>query len=251
MFVELIKCQITQARKVDSLRFCLSAADVCPVQVQREFLTVFRMPLRSVWAATESIGSLSYGLEPGPVSRIAPGAQVCLVDDNGAPVRPGEVGELLIRGPNVTTGYWAHPDRIDEATCDGWYHTGDLMRQGNSDDLWFVSRKKDLIIRGGSNISPIEVERALMDHRAVRDAAVFGVPDPVLGERVAALVQLVGNVEKAVLEGIRLSAKARLADYKVPERLQIVDAIPRNALGKVDRKSLPAMLSDVNATALL
>ena len=88
----------------------------------------------------------------------------------------GEVGELLVRGPSVTVGYWSGPGQIS-VPSDGWFHTGDLMREGEQSELWFVSRKKDLIIRGGSNISPIEVEGVLMAHPAVRDAAVIGIPD--------------------------------------------------------------------------
>jgi long-chain acyl-CoA synthetase len=245
MFVDMMRRQRARARKVDALRFCLSSGDVCPMQLQQEFPDVFGVPLRSVWASTEAtVGSFAYGRQPGPVSRIAPGAQVRLVDDDGAPVPRGDVGELLVRGPSLTIGYWAGPGRVDDAKPDGWFHTGDLMRQGEDDDFWFVARKKDLIIRGGSNISPVEVERVLLAHSAVRDAAVFGVPDPALGQRVAAVVQLAENSGSAALDDILVNTKAKLADYKVPERLKIVGAIPRNALGKVDRKSLPAMMSD-------
>ncbi|HEY0341527.1 MAG TPA: class I adenylate-forming enzyme family protein, partial [Steroidobacteraceae bacterium] len=162
MFVELLRRQRAQPRKVDTLEFCAVAGDVCPAKVQASFPDVFGVPLRTLWGATEVAGSLIHGLKTGPVSRVAPDAQVRLVDDNGVQVARGAVGELLIRGPNVTVGYWVSPDRVDPATVDGWYATGDLMRQGEQDDLWFVARKKDLIIRGGSNISPAEVERVLL-----------------------------------------------------------------------------------------
>ena len=148
------------------------------------------------------VGAVIDGLQPGPVTRIAPGAQIRLVDDEGRNVPRGEVGEFLVRGPYVTVGYWVVPDRIDDATRDGWYHSGDLMRQGEGDELWFVGRKKDIIIRGGSNISPVEVERVLLSHRLVRDAAVFGVPDPLLGQRVAAIVQLSSGAGDAALGAI-------------------------------------------------
>jgi acyl-CoA synthetase (AMP-forming)/AMP-acid ligase II len=118
------------------------------------------------------------------------------------------------------------------------------MRQGEGDDIWFVARKKDLIIRGGSNVSPLEVERVLLEHPAVRDAAVVGIPDTVLGQRVAAVVQLRRGTARAALDDILVRTKAQLADYKVPERLRAVDSIPRNAIGKVDRNSLAAMLAD-------
>jgi len=247
MYIELLARQRRQARNVDTLRFCLTGGDVCPIDVQRDFVTVFGVPLRSVWASTEVVGSLIYGLEPGPVSRIAPGAEIRIANDNGAPVPRGEVGELLLRGPNVTVGYWVDEERIDPATSDGWFRTGDLVRRGKTDDLWFVGRKKDLIIRAGSNISPAEVEQVLMTHPGVRDALVVGVPDATLGQRVAALVQLRDTPHGDVLDDILASTRAQLADYKVPERLKIVDEIPRNTLGKIDRRSAVAILLEGEA----
>jgi long-chain acyl-CoA synthetase len=112
----------------------------------------------------------------------------------------------------VTVGYWIGPDRIDAATRDGWYHSGDLMRQGEGDELWFVGRKKDIIVRGGSNISPVEVERVLLSHPLVHDAAVFGVPDPVLGQRVAAVVRPPSGVGDTVLADVLRYTKKQHAD---------------------------------------
>jgi long-chain acyl-CoA synthetase len=243
MYAEMMRCQQTRTRNVDSLRFCLSGGDICPVELQQAFPEVFGLPLRSVWGSTE-VGAFVHGLRVGPVCRIPPDMQVRLVDDKGAPVPRGTVGELLVRGPSVTVGYWTGPGRTDDPKSDGWFPTGDLMRQGEDDDLWFVARKKDLIIRGGSSISPVEVERVLLAHPAVRDVAVVGVPDAVLGQRVAALVELAGNARRTALDDILASARAQLADYKVPEWLKIVGEIPRNALGKIDRKSLLAMMEN-------
>ena len=148
-----------------------------------------------------------------------------------------------MRGPHVTIGYWAGPGQITDAPQGGWFYTGDLMRQDEKGDLWFVSRKKHLIIRGGSNIAPVEIERVLMYHPAVRVAAVVGVPDPELGERVAGFVQLADDAHGVEVKEILAFATERLADYKVPETLQIVDEIPRNALGKIDRRLLLTMIS--------
>jgi long-chain acyl-CoA synthetase len=114
--------------------------------------------------------------------------------------------------------------------------------QDESGDLWFVSRKKHLIIRGGSNISPVEVERVLMAHPAVRDAAVVGLPDHDLGQRVAGFVQLADSVFGVDLNEILAFATKRLADYKVPETLEIIDHIPRNTLGKIDRRLILTMI---------
>jgi long-chain acyl-CoA synthetase len=213
---------------------------VFPVQLQLDFEATFCVPLCNTWGSTEATGPLRYGLRPGPVTRIAPGAQIRLVDDEGKDVPRGEIGEFLVRGPYVTVGYWVGPDRIDDATHDGWYHSGDLMRQGEGEELWFVGRKKDIIIRGGSNISPVEVEQVLLSHPLVRDAAVFGVPDPVLGQRVAAVVQLSNGAGDDALGEIMKDTKRQIADYKAPERLLALDAVPRNPLGKVDRRAAAA-----------
>lgn len=245
MFAALLQHQRSRPRNVDSLRTCLVAGDVCPPQLQTEFSACFGVPLRSVWASTETCGSLTYGLQSGPVSRAVYGMQVRLVDDNHVPVPLSEVGELALRGPNVSIGYWAGPGLIEDAPEDGWFYTGDLMRQDENGNLWFVSRKKHLIIRGGSNISPIEVEQVLASHPAVRDAAVVGVKDAELGQRVAGFVQLANGMTQTVTpNGIQAHVSERLADYKVPESLTIVPEIPRNALGKIDRKLLLAMISD-------
>src|SRR6202011_389841 len=106
--------------------------DVCSPQLQRDFGIEFGVPLRSAWAATEAAGSLTYGLRPGPGSRIVPGAQVRLVDDAGVPVRRSEVGELVVRGPNVSVGYWAGPGVIEGAPENGWDRTGEFMWQDRS-----------------------------------------------------------------------------------------------------------------------
>jgi long-chain acyl-CoA synthetase len=236
MYDALMQHQRKRPRNVSSLRRCLCGGDVCPIQLQVDFEAAFGAPLRNFWAATEVCGSLRPGLQPGPVTRTTPGAQIRFVDDEGRDVRRGEAGEFLVRGPYVTVGYWVGPGRIDDATRDGWYHSGDLMQQGEGDELWFVGRKKDINIRGGSNISPVEVERVLLSHPLVRDAAVFGAPDPLLGQRVAAIVQLSSGAADAALGDILRDIRQELADYKAPERLWAVDAVPRNPLGKVDRR---------------
>ena len=245
MFGALLRSQQARARKFDSLRSCLTGGDVCPPQLQEQFSSAFGVPLRSVWAATEACACLTYGLEPGPVHRAVNGTEIRLVNEHDAPVATDEIGELVLRGPNLSIGYWAGPGLIEGAPKDGWFYTGDLMRQDERGNLWFVSRKKHLIIRGGSNISPVEVEQVLTSHLAVQDAAVIGVPDPELGERVAAFIQLVpADPQRTNLKDIRRHLAERLADYKIPEKLKIVSEVPRNALGKIDRKALNSLYSN-------
>jgi long-chain acyl-CoA synthetase len=244
-YAGLLEAQQAKPREVSSLRVCLTAADACPIDLQKRFTATFRAPLYNVWGATEVAGQLTFGLQPGPVIRITEDAQIRLVDENGADVAHGEIGELLIRGKNVFVGYWDDPAATAQSLKNGWYHTGDLMRRGEGDELWFVSRKKDIIIRGGTNISPAEVEEALVaSHLAVEAAGAVGRPDPVLGQRVFAFVKLAAGAKEDVVAEILQNVARRLAPYKVPEDLRVIDALPRNALGKVDRRALERMISE-------
>ncbi|MEZ2131914.1 MULTISPECIES: class I adenylate-forming enzyme family protein [unclassified Sinorhizobium] len=243
MFSAMLERQRTQPRDISSLRFCLAGGDVCPAALQQEFPFVFDRPLHSNWGMSETAGVLAFGKRPGPVYPIVPGVEIRLVDDKANPVPRGMPGELLVRGANIALGYWVGPGQVEPCGADGWLATGDIMRQDERNELWFVSRKKDLIVRGGSNISPIEVEEVLRTHPSVRDVAVLGTPDLELGQRVAALIALADGSQDGVLVDILATARARLADYKLPERLQVVEEIPKNAFGKIDRKSLPGLLT--------
>jgi long-chain acyl-CoA synthetase len=243
-YAHLLERQQAEPRDLSSLRVCLTGADLCPVDLQERVTSTFGTPLYNFWAASEVVGSLTFGIDKGPVARIVEGAQVRLIDETGAEVPRGEIGELLVRGANVFTGYWNDPSATEQSLKVGWYHTGDLMRRGMNNDLWFVSRKKDIIIRGGTNISPIEVEEALVAcHPAVEEAAVVGKPDNVLGQRVFGFVKLAAGAKDTVVTEILQNVAKRLASYKVPEDLQAVEALPRNALGKVDRKMLQGIVT--------
>jgi long-chain acyl-CoA synthetase len=241
-FAAMIECQRALPRSTSSLRMCLSAGDVCPLSVQNAFPHVFGCPLRSMWGMTEAIGALAYGRRPGPVMRIPDGAEIRVVDHTGAQVAPGNAGELWVRGAYVSVGYWISPGCIDEGSHEGWLATGDIVCQTDTDELQFVARKKDLIVRGGSNISPVEVEQVLKSHPMVRDAVVFGIPDVTLGERVAALIELNEGAGEEALANIASFCGVQLADYKVPETLKAIPRIPRNALGKIERRTMPSLL---------
>jgi acyl-CoA synthetase (AMP-forming)/AMP-acid ligase II len=193
------------------------------------------------------VGATTIGLEPGPVSRLLPNVGCRIVDDAGRDVPRGEVGEVLLTGEMVSSGYW-NDGVIMPLSTDGWYHTGDLMRRGEGDELWFVARKKELIIVGGANVAPAEVEAVLRNHRAVADVAVVGLPCPVMGQRIAAVIALTPGTHKAALDDIRRFASAELADYKTPERWLIVDAVPRNRLSKIDRPAAAALFESEAAS---
>jgi long-chain acyl-CoA synthetase len=244
-YAGLLEAQQAKPRDVSSLRICLTGADVCPIDLQKRATSALGAPLYNIWGATEVAGQLTYGLQPGPVLRIGEKDQVRLVDEDGVDVAHGEVGELLIRGANVFVGYWNDPAATAQSLKDGWYYTGDLVRRGEGDELWFVSRKKDIIIRGGTNISPAEVEEALCAcHPAVEAAGAVGKPDPVLGQRVFGFVKLAPGAKQGVVAEILKNVAGRLASYKIPEGLRVIDALPRNALGKIDRRALERMVSE-------
>jgi acyl-CoA synthetase (AMP-forming)/AMP-acid ligase II len=247
-YAAMADAQQKRGRDLSALRFCLTVGDCCPVVLQQRVTSLFGAPLHNLWGASEVIGQMAYGLRPGPVVRITSDAQVRVVDDQGNDVAEGEIGEMLVRGDNVFKGYWNDAKATAAALRDGWYHTGDLMRRGEGDELWFVSRKKDIIIRSGTNISPVEIEEAIMaSHPAVGQAAVVGLPDEVLGQRVFAFVTLSGTVARdAVIAALVSTLSGRLTAYKVPEAIMVVDKMPRNALSKIDRQKLVAMATEAD-----
>jgi acyl-coenzyme A synthetase/AMP-(fatty) acid ligase len=245
-YAALLERQRSRPRDLSSLRICITAADMCPLELQSQVTSEFNAPLYNLWGATEVVGSLTFGLRSGPVSRISKGAQIRLVDENGSDVTGHEAGELLVRGSNVFLGYWNDAGATETSLKDGWYHTGDIMRRGEMDELWYVSRKKDIIIIGGTNVSPLEVEGALVaSHPEIAEAAVVGIPDSILGQRVFGFVTLVNGAKESICSEILRNVAQKLASYKVPVRLKVLHEMPRNALSKVDRSLLKALAAKV------
>jgi long-chain acyl-CoA synthetase len=250
-YAALLASQRRKPRNLRSLRFCLTGGDACPIDLQEQVTSAFGAPLYNGWAATEAAGNLKFGLRPGPIARIGDGTQIRLVDNNGNDVADGEIGELLLRAENIFDGYWNDPAATAESLRDGWYHTGDLMRRGEGDEVLFVARKKDIIIRGGTNISPMEVEQAITaSHPTVTEAAVIGVADGALGQRILGFVSLAKGTNAAVVSEILDNLATRLAAYKIPERLIVLGALPRNALSKVDRKALQTIAADLPSSSV-
>jgi acyl-coenzyme A synthetase/AMP-(fatty) acid ligase len=240
MFGQLVEAQRRRPRNMASLQVCYSIADVCPSSTQEAFEAAFGKPLRSVWGMTEVIGPYTWGTEPGTVFRPLPNVEVRLLDGDGRDVAPGEPGEFAVRGACVSLGYWTSPGRVTAFPA-GWCCTGDIMRQDGAGNIWFISRANDVIKRHGQFVFPAEVEAVLSAHPAVRDAGVAGLPDGNHGHRVVGFVQLAQGAEPGALEGILQAAALQLAGHKLPERLVPVHAVPRNALGKIDRKQLALM----------
>lgn len=242
------------ADSLRSLREVWTGGADCPESIRRAFETKFGRPVLATYGLSEaptvvSIDSPDGLHRPGASGRPLPHLRVRVTDEHGATAAPGDTGEIRVSAADdryrPMLGYWNRPEASAEALDQGELRTGDL---GFLDDQGFLhirDRAGLLIIRGGANVYPAEVERALADHRHVAAAAVFGVADERLGERVAALIEVRdreafardGGID-AVLDHLR----EQLARYKVPERIAVVDALPRNAMGKVVRTGLVDLL---------
>jgi long-chain acyl-CoA synthetase len=233
----LVREQRRQPREVGSLQAATVMGDTCPVQIETDFQAVFGVPLRSFWAATEDVGATVADGRVGPYMRVLERATVRVVDAEDRPVRTGEVGELVVSSPTTSPGYWQGPDNVAPLPR-GQFRSGDLVREVSPRLLEYVARQKDLIVRGGSNISPTDVEEALRAHPDVVDAGVAGLPDPQLGERVGALLVLDSATSRDSVSDVLAWLEQRIAKYKVPEVVALVDAIPRNALTKIDRAAV-------------
>jgi long-chain acyl-CoA synthetase len=159
------------------------------------------------------------------------------MDNSDREVPQGEVGEIVIRGPNLMTGYWRRPDATAEAIRDGWFHTGDLARVDEDGYFYIVDRKKDMIIRGGYNVYPREIEEVLYEHPAIAEAAVIGLPHPALGEEVAAAVALKPGATVSA-EELRDFVKAQVAAYKYPRHVWIVEVLPKGPTGKIQKRDI-------------
>ena len=172
--------------------------------------------------------------KPGSVGRPLPCAEVRVVDDDGHDVPAGDVGELWIRGPMVTPGYFGDAAATDAAITDGWLHSGDYARVDDEGYVFILDRKKDMIMRGGNKVYSVELEYLLVSHPDIAEAAVFGVPDRLAYESVAAYV--VPATGRSVDVGRRPEwVGGRMADYAVPRHVRVVDVIPRNRTGKIDK----------------
>jgi long-chain acyl-CoA synthetase len=160
-----------------------------------------------------------------------------VVDDNGQEVPTGEIGEILIKGHNVMKGYLNQPEATAEAIKDGWFATGDMAKVDEDGYFFIVDRKKELIIRGGYNVYPREVEEVLYEHPAVREAAVVGVPHAELGEEVGAAIALKEGAD-ADPEEIKAFVKEQVAAYKYPRKVWLVDDLPKGPTGKILKREI-------------
>ena len=176
------------------------------------------------------------GLSPAKRSRMK-GTQVKVVNEQGAELPDEEEGEILMSGPMIMKGYWNKPAETAEAIKDGWLYTGDIGYRDSDGYFYITERKKDLIIKGGENIAPREVEEVIYTHPKVSEAAVIGIPDPTYGEEIKAFVVL-NPGQEASAEEIIDHCKERIKRFKSPKQVEFLDALPKSLVGKILRKEL-------------
>jgi long-chain acyl-CoA synthetase len=227
------------------MRLWGSGAAPLPLEIVEPFETKFGGRILEGYGLTEAAPvvaahRLSGVRKLGSVGQPIPGVEVTILDDDDRALPAGEVGEVGVRGRNVMLGYYGLPEETARTLRNGWLHTGDMGKLDADGFLYIVERKKDLIIRGGFNIYPREVEEVLYAHPKVAEAAVVGVRDPLMGEDVLAFVALRPGAAAAEDEIIGF-CQARLAKYKCPKQVRFVDALPKNPVGKILRKELRAL----------
>ncbi|MET8446138.1 long-chain-fatty-acid--CoA ligase [Streptomyces sp. NPDC005209] len=227
---------------VSTLRMCVSGGASLPVEVLHGFERRFGCMVLEGFGMSETSPVVSFNhpdrpRKPGSVGTPIQDVEVRLLDEKGQDVAPGEVGELAVRGPNVMKGYWNRPEETAAVLPDGWLRSGDLARRDEDGYLYIVDRKKDMIIRGGYNVYPREIEEVLHEHPAVALAAVLGVPHERLGEEVGAAVVLRKDA-RATPEDLRQFVKERVAAYKYPRTVWVVDALPTGPSGKILKREI-------------
>ena len=241
MYSALISAHRIRPRDVSSVRRFFAGGDSVPLELQREFLDCVEHPLHEIFGTTEN-GLICANLSSahrhrGSFGRPVPGVDVTIVGRDGTSLPENYTGEMIVRSRATMIGYWNDPKESERALAGGWFRTGDLVRRTRDGYLWFVGRRKEIIVCGGSNVSPQEVEAILFQHGSVREAGVVGIPDRTRGERVVAFVSCVPGARVTPGQLISFVGK-QLAAYKTPEEIIFLDDLPKSIAGKVQRRAL-------------
>jgi long-chain acyl-CoA synthetase len=230
-----------------SLRVCRAGADKVSTQLLAEFSTAAGFPIVEGYGMTEvglaTLNPPSGEVREGSIGRPIHGFAIALRDEAGEPIEAGEVGRIWIRSPSRMVGYWEAPEATEEVVIEDWLDSGDLARADEDGYLWFFGRKKQVIVHDGSNISPYEVEGALVEHSAVDLAGVVGVHDETHGENVRAYVTLGEGVDPPSRADLIVFCRERIG-YKAPDEIVFLDEMPLNPTGKIDRAGLKRMAED-------
>ncbi len=242
MYSAMLAVPESERPDTSSLRVCISGGASLPVEVLRAFDGQFGAKILEGYGLSETSPVASFNhpgreRKAGSIGTPIRDVQMKVVDADDRELPAGEVGEIVIRGPNVMKGYWQRPDATAEAMRDGWFHTGDLATVDDDGYFFIVDRKKDMIIRGGYNVYPREVEEVLYEHPAVAEAAVVGIPDASLGEEVGAAVGLKAGAQ-ATPEELQAWVKERIAAYKYPRHVWLVPELPKGPTGKILKREI-------------
>jgi long-chain acyl-CoA synthetase len=229
-------------RDLSSLRYCMTGGAAMPVEVMRAFEERYRVPILEGFGLSETSPVASFTMldrprTPGSIGHPVWGVEMAIFDELDRRLPDGERGEICVRGHNVMKGYWKRPDATKEALRNGWFHTGDIGIRDSTGSYTIVDRKKDMIIRGGFNVYPREVEEVLYAHPAVLEAAVVGVAHESHGEEVKAVLALRPGHTLTAPEVIAY-CKERLAAYKYPRLIEFRDTLPKGPTGKILKREL-------------
>lgn len=245
MWIALANFPGIDARDLSSLRFCGSGGASLPVEVGQRFERLTGQKLRGGWGMTETAPAgtnlpLDGPGKPGSIGLPMPGIDMDVValDDPRRVLGPNERGEIRIKGPNVTKGYWNRPEETAAAFVDGWFLTGDIGHMDEDGYFFIVDRKKDMIISGGFNVYPRMIEEAVYEHPDVAECIVVGVPDPYRGEAAKAFVTLKPGAAPLTLDDVRAFLADKIGRHEMPAALEIRDTLPRTAVGKLSKKEL-------------
>lgn len=261
MYEALVHARTATGRDVSHLHTCVSGGAALPVEVLREFEASFGCDVLEGYGLSETSPTATTNRRDRPrkigsVGIPIDGVEIGVVDESGAILPPDVVGEVVIRGHNVMKGYWRRPAETAAAiTSEGWFHTGDLGRVDDDGYLFIVDRMKDMIIRGGYNVYPREIEEVAHQHPAVREVAVVGIPDARLGEEIGMAVALRDGHELTA-DALRAFIRESVAAYKYPRAIWFVDELPKGPSGKIVKRSIdlpsppgPENLTTVEGTA--
>ena len=229
-----------------ALRLAVSGAAPCPWDLAQEWRERTGVRIVRGYGMTELFRPLSYRADdtsdlPDAVGRAVPGVEARVVDESGAPLAAGEVGELMIRSPAAMDGYLGAPEESQAVLADGWFRTGDLASIDSDGWVRIAGRKRERILRGGHSVFPPEVEAVLLSHPDVAEAAVVGIPHSELGEEIAGFV-VMRPESRAGADELIAFCKERLAGYKYPRRIRLLATLPRSATGKILKTKLDAEL---------
>ena len=241
----LVEAQRQKRRDVSSGRMFAVGGDSVPTALQEEFTALYGRPLCEAYGLSEIVPvsmNAENAMRVGSLGRPSPGVRVRVCDVAGRDVTRGEIGEICVQAPGLFVGYWNNPEATQQSRRDGWFLTGDLAHEDADGFYWFDGRKKEIIVRGGSNISPQEVEDAIYQHPAVAEVAVVGMPDQQWGEVVAAGVALRPGQVVSELDLIEF-VRGRLSLYKCPERILFMASLPKGPTGKVLRRAVKESLA--------